>query len=84
MADTERTAATLLDELAALDPQQRRRVAKELRQVAEAFAEVPDGREIARALRLLAHLLGPTDRRRPVPQGVPGLARNHIGTESER
>ena len=44
MADTEKTAATLLAELAALDPPQRREVAKELRKVAENFAGVPDGR----------------------------------------
>ena len=43
MADTEKTAATLLAELAALDPPQRREVAKELRKVAENFAGVPDG-----------------------------------------
>ena len=33
------------------------------------FAEVPDGRHTVHTLRLLAHLLDPTDRRRPVPQG---------------
>ena len=53
----------LLDELAALDPPTRREVAKELRKVAETFAEVPDGRRTAQALRLLAHILDPTDRR---------------------
>ena len=55
MADTEKTAATLLAELAALDPPQRREVAKELRKVAENFAGVPDGRNTAHTLRLLAH-----------------------------
>ena len=45
MADTPITAATLVDELAALDPAQRRKVAKELRKVAETFAEVLDGRK---------------------------------------
>ena len=49
--------ATLLDELAALDPPQRREVGTELRRVADAFAEVPDGRDTAPALRLLAHFL---------------------------
>jgi hypothetical protein len=44
MADTEKTPAMLLDELATLDPAQRREVAKELRKVAETFAEVSDGR----------------------------------------
>lgn len=44
--------------LAALDPAQRREVATELRRVAENFAEVPDGRDTAHALRMLAHMLG--------------------------
>jgi hypothetical protein len=47
MADTEKTPATLLDELVALDQAQRCEVAEELRKVAESFAEVPDGRHIA-------------------------------------
>jgi len=38
MADTEKTTAMLLDELAALDPPQRREVAAALRAVAEPFA----------------------------------------------
>ena len=63
MADSEKTAATLLDDLAALDPSQRREVATELRKVAETFAGVPDGRNMANTLRLLAHLLDLTDRR---------------------
>jgi hypothetical protein len=58
MADTEKTHAMLLDELATLDPAQRREVATELRRVAENFAEVPDGRDTAHALRMLAHMLG--------------------------
>ena len=60
IADTENPAARLLDELAALDPHQRREVAKELRKVAETFAEVPDGGPTAHALRLLAHLIDPS------------------------
>jgi hypothetical protein len=40
----------LLDDLAALDPPQRREVAVVLRNVAETFAEVPDGRDAAHAL----------------------------------
>lgn len=36
---------------------QRREVAKELRKVAETFAEVPDGRPTAHTLGLLAHWL---------------------------
>jgi hypothetical protein len=57
MADTEKTPAMLLDELATLDPAQRREVAKELRKVAETFAEVSDGRNTTYMLGLLAHLL---------------------------
>ncbi len=57
MADSEKTPATLFDYLAALDPSQRREVAKELRKVAETFAEVPDGRDTAHTLGLLAHTL---------------------------
>ena len=38
-------------------PQQRCEVAKELRKVAETFAEVPDGRDTAHTLGLLAHML---------------------------
>ena len=63
MVDTAKTAAMLLDELAALDPPTRREVAKELRKVAETFAGVPDCRHTAHAFRLLAHWLDPTDRR---------------------
>jgi hypothetical protein len=43
MSGTEKSHAALLDDLAALDPAQRREVAGELRQVAETFAGVPDG-----------------------------------------
>jgi ABC-type polar amino acid transport system ATPase subunit len=59
MSGTEKPHAVLLDELAALDPAQRREVAKELRKVAETFAEVPDGKHTAHTLRLLAHFLDP-------------------------
>jgi len=45
VADTDKTAAPLLDELAALDPAQRREVAKELRTVAETLAGVLDSRD---------------------------------------
>ena len=45
-ADTKISPATLLDELAALDPAQRREVAAALRNVAETFAGVPDGRDV--------------------------------------
>jgi hypothetical protein len=47
----------LLDELAALDPAQRRKVAKELRNLSETFAEVPDGKTASHVLGVLAHLL---------------------------
>ena len=56
MADN-KTTATPLDELAALGPAQRREVAKELRDMAETFAGVPDGRHTAHTLGLLAHFL---------------------------
>ena len=48
---------TLLDELAALDPPQRREVASALRGVVETFAGVPDGRDTALTLRLRANTL---------------------------
>ena len=57
MADTEQTPAALLDELAALEPARRRELAKQLRKVAETFAEVPDGRDTAHTLGLLARML---------------------------
>jgi hypothetical protein len=59
MADTKKTPITLLAELVSLDWEQRGEVAKELRNVAETFAEVPDGRHTAYTLGLLAHWLDP-------------------------
>ena len=59
MADTDKTAATLLDELAALGQAERQEVAEELRKVSKTFADVPDGRHTARTLGLLAHWLDP-------------------------
>ena len=59
MADTEKTAATLLDELVALGRAQRCEVAEELREVAETLAEVPDGKRASHVLGVLAHLLDP-------------------------
>jgi hypothetical protein len=47
VADTEKTPAMLLNELAALDLRQRREVAAALRMVAETFAGIPDGRDTA-------------------------------------
>ena len=57
MADTEKTPATLLDELVALVRAQRCEVATELRKVAETLAEVPDGKTTSHVLGVLAHLL---------------------------
>lgn len=57
MADNKKTPATLLDEVAALDPPQRREVAAALRGVAATFAEVPDGKTTSQVLGVLAHLL---------------------------
>jgi hypothetical protein len=57
LAGTEKTPAMLLDELAVLDPPQRREVAAALRSVAETFAGVPDAGDTADALRMLAYML---------------------------
>jgi len=54
---TEKTPASLLDELEDLDRAQRREVAEELRKVAETFADVPGGQRTAHTLGLLAHML---------------------------
>jgi hypothetical protein len=62
MADSEQTAATLLDGLAALDPAQLREVASVLRRVAETFAQVPDGRDTAHTLRRWPTCSTPADR----------------------
>jgi hypothetical protein len=56
MSGTETSHTALLNELAALNPQQRRDVAAALRRVADMFAGVPHGRDTAHALRLLAWL----------------------------
>ena len=60
MADSEKTPATLLDELAALNPAQRRKVATLLKNVSETFAEVPDGKTASHVLGVLAHLIDPS------------------------
>ena len=65
MADTEETAAVLLDGLAALNQAERREVAKELRKVSETFAEVRDGKTTSHVLGVLAHMLDPS---RTVPK----------------
>jgi len=56
MALSDKTTV-LLDDLAALNPAQRRKVATELRQLCETFAEVPDGKTTSHVLGVLAHLL---------------------------
>ena len=50
MPATEKSHAMLLDELAALDPPLRRKLATILRQVSETFAEVPDGKTASHTL----------------------------------
>ena len=64
MANSEQvSAATLLDQLADLDPQERREVATIVRGVSETLAEVPDGKTTSHVLGVLAHLLDSTDGR---------------------
>ena len=60
MADTNNTSMMLVDELAALDPAGRRELAAALRSVAEALAEVPDGKTASYVVGVLAHLLDPS------------------------
>lgn len=57
MSDTEKSPATLLDELASLDPQARRELGATLREVSESFAGVPDGKTASHVLGVLAHML---------------------------
>jgi hypothetical protein len=60
MADSEQvSAATLLDQLADLDPQERREVATIVRGLSETLAEVSDGKTTSHVLGVLAHLLDP-------------------------
>ena len=51
---------TLLDGLAGLDPQARRELATNLRQVSATFDEVSDGKTTSHVLGVLAHLLDPS------------------------
>ena len=61
MADTEEVSpATLLDQLAGLDPQERREVATIVRGLSETFAEVSDGKTTSHVLGVLARLLDPS------------------------
>ncbi len=55
----QRSAATLLDELASLDPRERQEVATVVRSLSETFADVPDGKTAAHVLGVLAHVLDP-------------------------
>ncbi len=57
MANIEKSPATLLDKMAALDPHKRWDVASEPHKVAETFAEVSDRRHTARTHGLPAHFL---------------------------
>ena len=60
MADTQEVSpATLLDQLASLDPQERRKVATIVRSLSETLAEVPAGKT-SHVLGVLAHLLDPS------------------------
>jgi hypothetical protein len=51
--------ATLLDELARLDPQLRSELAATLRRVSDTFAEVSDGQAASHVLSVLAYLIDP-------------------------
>jgi hypothetical protein len=53
-------AAELLDQLAALDTEQRRKLAKELRKVVGSLGDVPDAEPAIHTLGLLAHWLDPS------------------------
>jgi len=55
----EASPADLLDQLADLDPQERREVATTIRGLSQTFAEVPDGKTTSDVLGVLAHLLDP-------------------------
>jgi hypothetical protein len=56
----EPSPATLLDQLASLDPQERREVAAIVRRLSENLAEVPDAKTTSHVLGVLAHLLDPS------------------------
>jgi hypothetical protein len=57
MSDTEKSQTALLTNWPPLGPAAAGEVAAALRRVAETFAWVPDGRDTAYTLRLLAHML---------------------------
>jgi hypothetical protein len=60
MSDPETSPVTLLDGLAGLDPQARRELATNLRQVSATFDEVSDGKTTSHVLGVLAQLLDPS------------------------
>jgi hypothetical protein len=51
----------LLDDLASLDPRERREMVATLHGVSATFAEVPDGKTASYVLGVLAHLLDPAE-----------------------
>ena len=58
MADMGKASpATLLDQLASLDPRERLEVATIVRGLSQTFAEVPDGEKGGCVLGVLAHLV---------------------------
>ena len=60
MADTQEVSpATLLDQLASLDPLERREVAAIVRRLSGNLAEVSDGKTTSHVLGVLAQLLDP-------------------------
>jgi hypothetical protein len=59
MSDREKSAAVLLDELASLDPQERREIPMTLRSVSATFSEVREGRTASYVVGTLANLLDP-------------------------
>jgi len=61
MIDMEEASPTnMLDQLADLDPQERREVASVVRGLSRTFAELPDGKTASHVLGVLAHLLDPS------------------------
>ena len=61
MVDTQGpSSTTLLDQLANLDPEARRELPTNLRQVSATFREVPDGKTTSHVLGVLARLLDPS------------------------
>jgi hypothetical protein len=57
MSDDEIFRTTLLDELASLEPEERRELTTTLRMVSKTIAEVPDGKMASHTLGVIAHLI---------------------------